>query len=109
MNNEIESKELKNHLTQIDGFIHEPVRLGILLLLKIHQYLPFAEIQKALQITSGNLNSHLTKLHERGYIEIEKKFVDLRPRTIIFLTGDGRSALLQYIENFSKILSTAYE
>ena len=104
LNNEIESK-FKNPVTEIDSFIHEPVRLGILLLLKIHHQLPFAEIQKALQITSGNLNSHLTKLQEKKYVIIEKRFVDLRPRTVIFLSKEGKSALSKYIGDFSKILN----
>ncbi len=103
----MDSKDFVNPITEIDGFIHEPVRLGILLLLKIHHYLPFAEIQKALNITSGNLNSHLTKLQEKNYVQIEKKFVDLRPRTVIYLSKIGKTALLKYIEDFSKIISAS--
>ena len=71
------------------------MRLGILVLLKIHNNLPFSEIQKALGITSGNLNSHLTKLQEKKFIMIEKKFVNLRPRTVIYLTNEGKNALLE--------------
>lgn len=77
-----------------------------MILLKIHNNLPFSEIQKALGITSGNLNSHVTKLQEKKYVMIEKKFVDLRPRTVIFITDEGRQAILNYINDFSNVLKS---
>jgi DNA-binding PadR family transcriptional regulator len=52
------------------------------------------------------LNSHLTKLQEKKYISIEKKFVDLRPRTVIFLNKEGKNALLKYITDFSQVINS---
>lgn len=96
-------------LPELDTFIHEPVRLGVLLLLKIHKSLPFSELQKALKLTSGNLNSHLNKLNNTGLIEISKKFIDLRPRTLITITIDGRDRLNSYSISFSQFLQSIHE
>lgn len=88
----------------IDTFVHEPVRLGVLLLLQIHTQLPFSQIQHILNVTSGNLNSHLTRLEEKGYVELMKGFVDLRPRTIIKITSEGTNAILSYIKHFKSVI-----
>ena len=41
--------------------------------------------------------------------QIEKKFVDLRPRTVIYLSKSGKSALMRYIEDFSKIIDSSLD
>ena len=55
-------------------------------------------------LTWGNLSSHLSKLEETGYISVEKEFVDRIPRTLIRLTGDGRSAVGVYRENMRQVV-----
>lgn len=100
---------IESLLADIDTFIHEPVRLGVLTILSIHKAMPFSEIQKALRITPGNLNSHITKLAEKGYVTIEKQFVELRPRTIIFITKTGKLALLRYVNKFKELIQTFNE
>ncbi|OLS21472.1 MAG: hypothetical protein HeimC3_35380 [Candidatus Heimdallarchaeota archaeon LC_3] len=88
----------------IDTFIHEPVRLGILLLLRIHKTVSFIQIQKTLDVTPGNLNSHINKLIEKNYVHIEKKFINLRPKTLITLSSEGNKAIMLYIRKFKEIM-----
>ncbi len=104
-----DSLKFQSLINELDTFVHEPVRLGLLMLLKIHRSMPFSEIQKALGVTSGNLNSHVKKLLEKKYIEIQKLFVELRPRTVIFLTKDGNLAILHYTRKFHEIISSLDE
>lgn len=99
-----EKVPIENLIGEIDTFIHEPVRLGVLILLSIHKAMPFSEIQKALRITPGNLNSHISKLVEKGYVACEKQFVELRPRTIVSITKMGKVALLTYIDKFRELV-----
>ena len=65
-------------MIDLNPIVHEPVRLGILMLLHLNNTLPFSVVQKGLGVTSGNLNSHVKKLTSEGYVHIEKAFVDLR-------------------------------
>ncbi|MHA2295248.1 MAG: transcriptional regulator [Candidatus Hodarchaeales archaeon] len=95
---------VENFLSNLDPFIHEPVRLGVLMLLHFNSSLAFSTIQRGLGVTSGNLNSHLKKLAEEGYVNVEKAFVDLRPRTLVQITDAGRSALRTYSISLKKIL-----
>ncbi|MFW9930715.1 MAG: transcriptional regulator [Candidatus Thorarchaeota archaeon] len=91
----------------IDTFVHEPVRLGILLLLRIHKKLSFLKIQSALDVTPGNLNSHINKLLEKNYIRAEKMFVNLKPQTIIVITEEGNKAILSYIKGVKKLIGNS--
>ncbi|MFW9992344.1 MAG: transcriptional regulator [Candidatus Odinarchaeota archaeon] len=98
--------EVEEIFGNLDPFIHEPVRLGVLMLLYLHSSLAFSIIQQGLGVTSGNLNSHLKKLAEEEYIRIEKAFVDLRPRTLVKITEKGRTSLRSYTRTLKKMLAT---
>lgn len=49
-----------------------------------------------LGLTFGNLSSHMSKLEEAGYIDVEKEFVEKKPVTRLSLTEEGRSAFADY-------------
>ncbi len=89
---------------ELDSTLHEPVRLGILILLHLNSSLTFSVIQKGLGVTSGNLNTHLTKLDTEGFVVKEKTFVNYRPRTVIHITAEGREALKKYSKSLKRIL-----
>lgn len=91
-------------LGKLDSTLHEPVRLGILILLHLNSSLPFSDIQKGLGVTSGNLNTHLKKLEENELITKERTFVDTRPRTVIYITEKGRLSLKKYSKSLRHIL-----
>ncbi|MHA1976219.1 MAG: transcriptional regulator [Candidatus Hodarchaeales archaeon] len=97
---------LESLLEDLSSPIHEPVRLGVLMLLHLNSVLAFSIIQKTLGVTSGNLNTHLAKLEDEGYISKQKGFVDLRPRTLVYITENGRSALVGYSGLLKKVLIT---
>lgn len=99
-----DNQDIKTLLQSLDTFVHEPVRLGILVLLRIHSSLSFLQIQKALGLTPGNLNSHMKKLLEKKYIEVKKSFVNLKPRTILSITQIGNNSVKQYISQLKGII-----
>ena len=89
---------------QLNDLIHAKVRLGIMSLLMAYEECDFTFLKKTLEITDGNLGSHLQKLEEADYIEIRKTFDMKRPKSIIVLTRDGETAYLEYIETLEAIL-----
>ncbi|MHA2089076.1 MAG: transcriptional regulator [Promethearchaeota archaeon] len=91
-------------LEDLDSTLHEPVRLGILILLHLNSSLPFSKIQKGLGVTSGNLNTHLKRLEEFELIIKERTFIDTRPRTVIYITDKGRKSLKKYSKSLKQIL-----
>lgn len=50
------------------------------------------------------MSTHLSKLADAGYVAIQKEFVENIPRTLIRLTGDGRSAIQSYRENMRRVV-----
>jgi DNA-binding MarR family transcriptional regulator len=83
-------------LAGLDRIVHEPARLMILMYLNGLESADFVFLLNATELTWGNLSSHLTKLEEAGYVEIEKGYAGKRPRTIVRLTSEGREAVQTY-------------
>ena len=92
-------------LAEIDKTIHEPARLMILATLHAVESADFLFVERQTGLTRGNLSSHMGKLETAGYIEIKKEFVDKIPRTLLRITDDGRSALLDYTNNMKEVLN----
>jgi DNA-binding transcriptional ArsR family regulator len=90
-------------LTQLDRVIHEPARLMIVVTLLGVEEADFLYLQRECGLTQGNLSSHLSKLEEAGYVNIEKTFKGKFPMTICRLTEAGEAAF----NGYSAILSGA--
>jgi DNA-binding MarR family transcriptional regulator len=82
--------------SDIDKVIHEPSRLKIVAQLYVVESADYHFLMKQLGFTWGNLSSHLSKLEDAGYVNIEKEFVDKKPRTTVSLTPAGRIAFREY-------------
>ena len=91
-------------LAEIDKLIHEPARLMILATLHAVESADFLFVEGQTGLTRGNLSSHMGKLEAAGYIEIKKEFVDKIPRTLLRITEEGRTALLDYTNNMKQLL-----
>ena len=62
-------------------------------------------ILNATELTWGNLSSHVTKLEDAGYVEVEKSFVGKKPRTMVRITDAGRRA----VEAYRKTMQGAFK
>jgi DNA-binding MarR family transcriptional regulator len=83
----------------LDPVIHAPARLRIvatLAALPEGVALSFTRLQDMLELTPGNLISHLRKLEDAGYLTTTKTGNGTASRTSIGLTGRGRAALEAY-------------
>ena len=80
----------------IDRLVHEPARFNIMANLYVIQSADCLFLQKQTGLTWGNLASHLSRLEEAGYIQVEKDFVGRKPHTMLHLTDSGRRAFDDY-------------
>ena len=85
-----------NPLDEVDRLIHEPARLKLVSLLYVLESADFTFLMSQTGTTWGNLSSHMTKLEEAGYLEVEKTFKGRRPNTMLKLTDKGRQAFQTY-------------
>jgi len=91
-------------LRDIDRLVHEPARLMILAYLYVTEGADFTFLARQVGLTFGNLSSHVAKLEEAGYVEVEKSFKGKRPHTLIRLTSTGRAAFTTYRERMDRAL-----
>ena len=91
-------------IADIDRTIHEPARLMILALLYVIESGDFTFLMRQTGLTWGNLSSHMSKLEAAGYIEVEKEFVGRKPRTMLRLTDEGRTAFQEYRQSMKQVL-----
>ena len=92
----------------LDETIHQSTRLRIMTMLVSQpeaDRLAYGFIQKTLDLTGGNLTTHLRKLEEADYLVITKEFVNSKPRTWVQATTKGRRAFAEYLSNLEKVLN----
>ena len=95
-------------INEIDKDIHEPSRLTILAHLYVLKETDFTYLKNMTEFTWGRLASHLDKLENAGYVQLEKKLVSTRkgksiPRTLIFLTKKGEQAFVKYKSDMKRM------
>ncbi len=97
-------------MARFDDLIHQPVRLRIMAALAAlapDASLEFTALRDMLQVTDGNLSTHLTKLEKAGYVAVEKTFVRRRPKTYIRATEAGRRAFADHVAALRSLLDLA--
>jgi DNA-binding transcriptional ArsR family regulator len=83
-------------ITEVDRVIHEPARLLIVALLSEVRSADFLFLQRETKLTKGNLSSHLSRLEQAGYLQIDKGYRGKVPQTMCSLTSEGRAAFRLY-------------
>jgi DNA-binding MarR family transcriptional regulator len=92
----------------LDPLIHAPARLRILVTLAAlndGDTLSFTRLQDILELTPGNLITHLRKLEDAGYISTEKTGNGASSQTSVTLTHRGRAALDAYTKALRDLLA----
>ena len=82
------------------------LRLGIMSILMVNDWIDFTEMKSLLDITDGNLASHSSALEKGEYIEVKKEFVGKKPKTSYRVTNKGRVTFEQHLKSLEKLLKT---
>jgi DNA-binding transcriptional ArsR family regulator len=94
-------------MTELDRVIHEPARLLLVALLAAVKEADFLWLQRESGLTKGNLSSHLAKLEEAGYVDVQKTFKGKIPLTMLRLTRAGKGAFDGYKKKMNGLLAQA--
>ncbi|MCH7227639.1 transcriptional regulator [Haloferula sp. A504] len=91
--------------SKLDKTIHEKGRLGIMTLLasRVDAW-PFQELKGELEMSDGNLITHLRTLEKAGYVGSTKITGEGRPQTLYELSASGRKAFEDYLALLEQIL-----
>jgi DNA-binding transcriptional ArsR family regulator len=83
-------------ISELDRVIHEPGRLMIAALLFAVEKADFLYLLHETGMNKGTLSSHLSRLEEARYVEVEKTYRGKVPQTLLHLTKAGRKAFEEY-------------
>lgn len=74
--------------------------------LAVNEALDFNALKEYLDVTDGNLASHLKALEKEEFIAVEKSFVGRKPNTKYFMTKDGRTAFLEHLKILENLVKS---
>ena len=97
-------------LSDLDPVIHAQSRLRVVVTLAAlapGDRLAFPRLQQLLEMTAGNLSTHLRKLEEADYVTVEKTFEGRTPATYVELSPEGRAAFARYTRALADLLGGA--
>ncbi len=80
------------------------IRLGIMSILMVNERVDFNSLKEMLEVTDGNLASHLKALEKEAYIEVRKQFVARKPNTSYLVTELGKKAFNEHLNALEQIL-----
>ena len=91
----------------LDPLLHQPLRTQLAAFLAGAGEATFTELKRQLDVSDGNLDSHLKKLIAADYVNVRKDDSANRTQTCYALTKTGRAALQSYIQALQKLLPLA--
>ena len=74
-------------------------------ILVVSESVDFATLKNQLQVTDGNMASHLSALEKQQYVEVRKQFVGRKPNTSYAVTAEGRQAFAAHLDALEKLIS----
>ncbi|OFY46060.1 MAG: transcriptional regulator [Bacteroidetes bacterium GWF2_42_66] len=72
--------------------------------LRVNSEASFNDLKELLEVTDGNLASHLKHLEKEGYISVKKSFINRKPNTVYTITETGKTAFEKHLETLEEIL-----
>ena len=95
-----------NPIKNLNKIFDHRLRLGIMSILAVNKTFSFNDLKELLQVTDGNLASHIKILEENNYLSVIKGFIGRKPNTLYAITQEGKTALKQHIKTLSNLIDT---
>jgi DNA-binding HxlR family transcriptional regulator len=95
---------MKNPIEQLQKVFDSRVRLGIMSALMVNDAVSFNELKELIQVTDGNLASHLKALEENNLVKVNKGFVGRKTNTTYSVTKAGERSFRQHLEALEQMI-----
>lgn len=89
---------MKNPIEHLNKVFDSRIRLGIMSSLMVNEELNFNHLKELIDVTDGNLASHLKTLEENHYIKVQKGFIGRKTNTVYSVTRAGEKAFKSHLE-----------
>ena len=91
-------------LERFNKAFESKARLGIMSVLMVNESVNFNTLKDLLQLTDGNLATHLKSLEDAGYISVTKEFIGRKPNTLYAATADGKRAFEDHLNVLEQLI-----
>ena len=81
------------------------VRLGLMSILSVNDWISYKEVKNLLNLTDGNLASHIQALERINFLEIKKQFIGKKPLTTYRVTELGKNAFKDHISGLEILIN----
>jgi len=95
---------MKDLIDNINKYFESRIRLGIMSVLMVNEWVDFNTLKEVLDVTDGNLASHIKALEKEKYITVKKQFVGRKPRTTYKATEGGRKAFREHLDALERLI-----
>ena len=95
---------MSSYLADFNKVFESRVRLGMMSLLVVQEQVDFGQIKENLQLSDGNLASHMAALEKMGYVEVRKQFIGKKPNTTYAITPEGKKAFSEHLNSLEKLI-----
>jgi DNA-binding HxlR family transcriptional regulator len=95
---------MKDIIENINKLFESRVRLGVMSVLIVNENTDFNSLKEMLEVTDGNLASHLAVLENNKYIKVNKKFIGKKPNTTYSVTQAGKKAFAEHLDALEKLI-----
>ena len=95
---------MKNYLQHLNKAFENRIRLGIMSILMVNDWVEFSVLKEMLDITDGNLASHISALEKIEYLEVKKQFVGKKPNTTYSVTKLGKKAFNEHLDALEALI-----
>lgn len=91
-------------ISNLNKIFDNRIRLGIMSVLMINEEISYNELKELLQVTDGNLASHLKGLEENGFVKVQKGFIGRKTNTTYSITKAGEKAFRQHLDALEQMI-----
>jgi len=100
---------VKTIIENLNKVFENRIRLAIMSLLVVNDQVDFNSLKEMMELTDGNLASHITMLEKNNYVKVKKKFIGKKPSTSYSVTERGRKEFSEHIDALEKIINQAQQ
>ncbi len=97
---------MKNIIQNINKAFENRIRLGVMSILMVNDWVDFNTLKELLQVTDGNLASHITALEKEEYIQVRKAFIGKKPNTSFAVSKTGRKAFQEHLDALENLINS---
>ena len=97
---------MKYFIDTLNKAFESRIRLGIMSILMVNDHVDFTMLKDLLDITDGNMASHISGLEKLGYLKVTKQFIGKKPNTSYAATESGKAAFTEHVKALEKLLQT---